>query len=137
MMNHHVSSAWLELTLAGLIVFLGTLATGQERESGTRPGGVGKGSEVVERKREGAKFDGAGRFEVTGDRVSFYPAEGQESFRVLENLALERVARVQGETREPREWLVLGVFTEYQGTNYLLLTRAVVKQPAPKGPTKN
>jgi hypothetical protein len=137
LMNRFASSAWLELTLTGLIVAIGTLAAAQERESPAGPASSGKGTEVVERRREGTKFEGAGRFEITGDRVSFYPAEGQESFRVLENLALERVARVQGESREQREWQVAAVYTEYQGINYLLLTRAVVKQSATKAPAKH
>lgn len=66
----------------------------------------------------------AGRLELAGDRAIFYPQEG-EPLRVLENLALERVTQVLSETREPREWLVTGTVTEYRGTNFILLQKAV------------
>jgi hypothetical protein len=120
---------WLMALLAG---FLLAAPAASEDQKGANRAAPEKSSEPKERRREGTKFEGAGRFEITGDRVTFYPAEGQESFRVLENLALERVARVLGESREPRQWNVAGVFTEYQGGNYLLLSRAAVRQ-ASKG----
>jgi hypothetical protein len=50
--------------------------------------------------------------------MMFYAADGERRFGVLENLNLERVARLVGETPDPLEWSVSGVVTEYQGGNY-------------------
>ena len=99
------------------------------------------------RLREGTRLtDVNGRFEVAGDRVSFAAAESVESLRVLENLALERITRVLAENRASPEWTISGTITEYNGANYLLLTKAVqtgkpaakeatVKEPAVKETT--
>lgn len=118
--------------LAVVIAAAAVLATAQDRDSKDKGSLPGRGAESKERRREGSRFDGIGRFEVTGDRVAFYPGDQTESYRVLENLALERVSRVLGETREARQWNVSGVFMEYQGGNYLLLTRATVRVPDAK-----
>jgi len=81
-----------------------------------------------DRQREGTRVtDVGGRFEVAGDRVTFFPAGGRESYRLLENLALERVAQVLSESRARQEWTVSGTLTEFRGANYLLLTKAVIK----------
>ena len=86
------------------------------------------GAKPAERQREGTKLvDQIGTFEFLGDRAAFVPAGGKESYRVLENLALERISRQQGDVRSSQEWLVSGVLTEYRGTNYLLVTRAVAR----------
>ena len=78
--------------------------------------------------REGSVLkDVVGVFRVTGDRVAFYPSEGSHSYRALENLALERVAKMLKETLRDREWIVSGTVTEYRGANYLLVTRSVLK----------
>ena len=45
------------------------------------------------RLREGTQVNLVGRFEVTGDRITFYPKSESDPIRALENLALERVAR--------------------------------------------
>jgi hypothetical protein len=84
-----------------------------------------------DRQREGTRLtDVVGRFELAGDRITFYPAGGRDSFRVLENLALERVGQVLNETRARHEWTVSGTLTEFRGANYLLLSKAVVKSTA-------
>ena len=81
-----------------------------------------------DRQREGSRVsEVTGRFEISGDRVTFFPAGGRESFRLLENLALERVATVLSESRARQEWTVSGTLTEFRGANYLLLTKAVIK----------
>ncbi|MCU0876965.1 MAG: hypothetical protein MUF06_04140 [Pirellulaceae bacterium] len=85
-----------------------------------------------ERLREGTKLiDVVGSFQVTGDRVSFHPDGTRgESFRVLENLALERIDRVLAESRLSPSWTVSGTITEFRGSNYLLVTKAVVRTAA-------
>lgn len=84
-----------------------------------------------DRQREGTRLtDVSGRFEIAGDRVTFFPASGRESYRLLENLSLERVAQVLSESRSRQEWTVSGTLTEFRGANYLLLTKAVIRTPA-------
>ncbi|QDU30120.1 hypothetical protein ETAA8_52390 [Anatilimnocola aggregata] len=87
-----------------------------------------EGERAGDRQREGTKLtDVTGRFELAGDRITFYPSSGRETYRVLENLSLERVGQVLSESRARQEWTVSGVLTEFRGTNYLLLSKAVVK----------
>jgi hypothetical protein len=98
------------------------LAVLHRRTEGVRSG---------DRQREGTRLtDVVGRFELAGDRVTFHPANERENYRVLENLALERVGQVLGESRARHEWTVTGVLTEYRGANYLLLQKAVIKAAA-------
>ena len=82
-----------------------------------------------ERLREGTRLtDVSGSFQTAGDRISFHPDGGKgESYRVLENLALERVDRFLGQARGTPTWTVSGVITEFRGTNYLLVTKAMVR----------
>lgn len=85
-----------------------------------------------ERQREGTRLtDVSGRFELAGDRITFHPASGRESYRLLENLALERVGQVLSESRAKQDWTVSGTLTEFRGANYLLLTKAVIKAAGP------
>jgi hypothetical protein len=88
-----------------------------------------------QRMREGSRLnDVAGHFDFAGDRIAFFPADGKESFRVLENLALERVSRILGESRTKPQWTVSGTITEYRGLNYLLVTRATIQSTPPPTP---
>ena len=84
-----------------------------------------------ERLREGTRItDVPGSFQFSGDRVSFHPdgkGDKGESFRVLENLALERINRELGQARGNLQWTVSGMVTEFRGNNYLLVTKAMVK----------
>lgn len=75
--------------------------------------------------REGEVVEFVGALELSGDRAVFYPQDGGEPLRLLENLALERVTRLLRETHAERQWLVSGEITEYRGANYLLLHKAV------------
>jgi len=50
-----------------------------------------------------------------------------DNILVLENLALDRIARVITDNPSKLKWLVTGKMTEYQGMNYLLVERAVLK----------
>ncbi len=82
-------------------------------------------------QREGTKLTGQlGYFRTTGDRLSFHFAGSEESYACLENLALDRIAKVIAErhdTPDQLSWQVSGVFTEVRGGSYLLLTHAVLK----------
>ena len=80
------------------------------------------------RLREGAMLvDELGRFEAAGERLCFVPSKGDSRYLVLENLNLERVAQAVGENVDARQWSVSGTITEYRGSNYLLVTRAILK----------
>jgi hypothetical protein len=89
---------------------------------------AGKGNE---RLREGTKLvDVTGTFQAAGaDSVSFLVNGNKESYRVLQNLALQRVSHSLEENRALRQWVVSGTITEYRGSNYLLLTKAVIQLP--------
>jgi hypothetical protein len=74
--------------------------------------------------RENAELaEKAGQFVIDGGRVIFIAADTQSRFIVLENLTLQSVADgIAGNTAR-QTWAVSGKVTEYQGANYLLLTR--------------
>ena len=87
--------------------------------------------------REGTKLvDTLGHFKITGDRATFFSSDGQHRLRGLENLALERVARVLSESTGQLEWSVSGPVTEYRDANYLLITRAVIKTKNARRPSR-
>ena len=80
------------------------------------------------RQREGARIvERRGRFEVHGDRVIFFAQEPDAHYVVLENLALERVARVVEESGPQLLWSVSGTLSEYRSSNFLMISRAMVK----------
>jgi hypothetical protein len=83
-----------------------------------------------ERLREGTRLiDVTGMLVSAGpDNVTFSPDGSRDSYRLLENLQLQRVSQVLDENRDPRKWVISGLITEYRGANYLLLTKAVVQQ---------
>jgi hypothetical protein len=78
--------------------------------------------------REGTEWiDQRGQFRVTGDRVTFFPADGSGRLIVLENLNLQRITRVLSENAIPLDWKVSGLVTECRGSNYLFIRSAVLK----------
>ena len=80
------------------------------------------------RVREGTELvNVVGSFKLTGDRATFYPADGSGRFGGLENQTLERLATVISEDPSQLEWLVTGVVTEFKGNNYILVTKAILK----------
>jgi hypothetical protein len=143
---------WISVGI-GLLAFFGAVrATGSDGDPPVpnNPAGEGASEKVAAdgaspdpsssslRMREGTKLtDQLGDFQKSGDRYNFYPLEGKGVLRVLENLALERVAGVLLDDPSPRTWSVSGVLTEYRGENFLLITRAVLKsrgaRPTPSG----
>lgn len=93
------------------------------------PATEGANAKATDRLREGTRLtDEMGTFQsIGGDSVSFSPSKNgnKDAFRVLENLALQRVGQVLEGNKGARQWTVSGVITEYRGANYLLLTKAV------------
>jgi hypothetical protein len=92
-----------------------------------------------QRAREGTQLlRQLGRFTTTGDRLTFHIAGSEQQYLGLENLALERIGKVLIDRRDQAselQWEVTGVFTEYRGTNYLLVTRALLKTKNARGST--
>jgi hypothetical protein len=81
-----------------------------------------------ERLREGTRLtDVVGVFQTAGDRISFHPEGKSESYRVLENLSLERIDGYLGSARGTPTWTVSGTVTEFRGSNYLLVAKAIVR----------
>ena len=80
------------------------------------------------RLREGSRLtDQRGYFTLAGDRVAFHTVDGRRRLVALENLNLERIAGQIRTAGERSLWSVSGTVTEYQGSNYLLVTRATLK----------
>ena len=95
------------------------------------PSSQAAGAKASERLREGTKLiDVVGTFQsIGGESITFTPggsSGNKESFRVLENLALQRVSQVLDENKGARQWTVSADVTEYKGNNYLLLRKIVV-----------
>ena len=88
---------------------------------------AGSGDQPMSRIREGSVLDTTGYFKVSGDRALFTTADGTGRYTGLENLTLERVAIAVSESPDQLLWSVNGTVTEYRGTNYLLVTRALLK----------
>jgi hypothetical protein len=102
-----------------------TAAPSQSTPSGDHPNQPSAAEPT--RQREGARLlNEPGTFRITGDRATFICSDGKRQFIGLENLGLERVVRTIVDDSDQVQWLVSGVLTEYQGTNYLLITRAVL-----------
>ncbi|HTU26218.1 MAG TPA: hypothetical protein VMF30_12510 [Pirellulales bacterium] len=81
-----------------------------------------------QRQREGTNLvDVPGHFKLTGDRATFFPTTGETHFIGLENQNLERIAATIGDIPDQLNWLVSGTITEYRGANYLLVTKAILR----------
>ena len=107
----------------------------QDKTSEQRAGATEKKPPL---RREGESYESVGRFVQTGDRYMFYPADQGPALRILENLGLERIARVLdcAQRRAEPTWNVSGVIYEFRGSNYLLVERALVKGPTRLGEHK-
>jgi hypothetical protein len=125
-LHHRISGRYVMAMPVVLAVFLASAK--EPAASIKRPGEHG-------RLREGSKLVNVqGRMELVGDQATFTPAEGSESFRLLENLALERINQILSDSRDKSQWEISGMVTEYRGNNYLLVTKAVIKAGLPASP---
>jgi hypothetical protein len=90
---------------------------------------VAKAGEPRAMRREGERLSAYGKIEQTGDRYTFYPADDGPPMRILENLGLERVARVLNTSARNVEpsWNISGVVYVFRGSNFLLMERAILK----------
>jgi hypothetical protein len=80
------------------------------------------------RQREGVAFEQEGMVQFSGERLTFVSPDGKLRLLMLENLALDRVARTLRDSTVKIHWKLSGTLTEFQGSNYLLLDRAEMVQ---------
>jgi len=78
--------------------------------------------------REGFELtEQLGTFRIAGGRLVFSTEKGGVPLVALENLNLERIARVLADNPTAIGWRISGTATEYRGVNYLLIDRAVLR----------
>jgi len=78
--------------------------------------------------REGTEIvNTIGHFRITGDRVTFFTADGSGRYVALENLSLERITRTIANSPASLQWSVTGTLTEYRGANFLIVKHAILK----------
>ena len=86
-----------------------------------------EGGQVNGHWREGTRLiDQLGQFKITGDRVSFSSPTAR-SISIAWKTSRQRIARTVTDSPETLLWSVNGELTEYRGTNFLLLTQAILK----------
>ena len=87
--------------------------------------------------REGTRLvEKTGYFDLEGDGVVFHFDGGKKRLVGLPNLTLERIATAIIQDQRKNEWSISGFVTEYRGSNYLFVQRAILKAKpaAPKKP---
>jgi hypothetical protein len=117
----------LAAAMGGLVLALASTGQGWESakpsESGPQPS-----AKANWRMREGSDLvDQAGYFEISGDRIVFIVDPSGARLVGLENLGLERIANTLANDPGRLQWRVTGVVTEYRGTNFLLVSRAILR----------
>jgi hypothetical protein len=131
--------ASVALLVVGSLGLLEAQGNGQFANSST-PGSVPeRGYSEVEsnptkfRLREGTTITNqAGHFRHEGEGAVFV-LDKERELMALPNLSLERITRTLKGFDEPEgvRWTVSGVVTEFNGRNYLLISRAVYKSSVP------
>ncbi len=85
------------------------------------------GQPAQKRVREGTEIvDLDGYFRPSGDRISFFSADGKRRLVGLENLNLQRIARAISDDPRQLRWKVSGTVTEFRGANFLLVSEAIL-----------
>ena len=78
--------------------------------------------------REGTKLEKViGHFEISGDRLVFFPVKHGGPLTMLENISVQRIDQLIRLTPDKVTWNVSGIITECRGSNYLLIKRAFIK----------
>lgn len=111
-----------------------------------KPINTGETSKPTTKKRirEGVTFQNKRVFfRQTGNRTTAYTVDGGDRYVCLENLNLERILKSISERPDRGTWKIDGTFTEFNGENFVLISRGVVSltdyidTPAKKTDTKN
>ncbi|MDR2643098.1 MAG: hypothetical protein LBC74_09920 [Planctomycetaceae bacterium] len=90
---------------------------------------TGETNKTITKKRirEGVTFQNKRVFfRQTGNRTTIYTIDGNDRYVCLENLNLERILKSIAERPEQGTWKIDGTFTEFNGENFVLISRAVV-----------
>lgn len=96
--------------------------------SGKQPSGA--------RLREGTRLaEMVGTIVQNGNRYQFLDEKQGQPLTLLENLALERVLRIQQAYFGTIRWQISGTVTEFRGQNYLLLERAMLRRVEKASPS--
>lgn len=123
--------AWIGWVSLAIAQTGGQAPSGDNAATSAQSAGGGSRTAVAapfktgERLREGTRLvDVAGTFTSGGaDSVTFTPEKGKDSYKLLQNLALERISRALEEQRGPGKWVVSGQITEFRSINFLLVTK--------------
>ena len=76
--------------------------------------------------REGTTITGvAGQITRSGPRWLFTVGGQKKSYRLLENLALQRIVRSMTTDPTDRQWTLDGTYTEFGSDNFIMIRRAV------------
>lgn len=106
--------------------------SGHNRESGEASGKQPSGA----RMREGTRLaEMVGTIVQNGNRYQFLDEKQGQPLTLLENLALERVLRIQQAYFGTIRWQISGTVTEFRGQNYLLLERAMLRRVEKASPS--
>ena len=77
-------------------------------------------------RREGLEIAQVkGQIVRTGNRWALKIPNSDKSYRLLENLALQRVVHSLNADPTDRNWTIDGVFTEFSNENFIQISRAV------------
>lgn len=124
---------WAAFSFGGVLLALSLFAWIGDRAWLWAGDGNESAAEAVSKpklRREGTQLqDEPGRFNVSGSQTTFVAADGT-NYIALANLNLERVEKICSSSPGSGEWLITGAVTEYQGANYLLISRARRKAPS-------
>ena len=92
---------------------------------------IGVDEKKPQRIREGEVIrDEHAKVKSDGLRYTIILSKGHQKYIVLENLALERISDYLAKSGGDSTWLIEGTVTEFQGSNYIMLTRAHVNSLA-------
>lgn len=96
-----------------------------------------RSSKEKSKLREGARLvDKVGKISERGGRHFFVPEGDTEQFTLLENQTLERVTSASSNQDDGQTWTITAIVTEFHGTRFLLLERAVLR-PTKGGRARN
>lgn len=113
---------WLATVVGGMIAVMALVQAervhGQNRHAG-------QSKERRKLWREGSRVELVGTFQRGNSTITFRPEKGEQTYRVLENLALQRVAKMLV-LNNRRLWRISAEAMEYENANFLLLKRVVV-----------
>ncbi len=81
-------------------------------------------TDTSDRFREGTRVVGlSGTFSENGRRWMMHAENSGPTFRILENLTLQRIANAITDDAQDNFWKVSGILTEFQNENFLLIDR--------------